>query len=230
MKTGYSSDLIDIVGKSMLFRNLDEDQIQHLLNFIGFSEKTYSREESIVLEDDVCDSLGIVLKGRIELQTIFPNGNVITHMDLEKSDVFGEALLFSKFNKYPVHIQSITQSKVLFIKKDKLMHGLLHHPILLQNFLTLLSTKLFVMNNKVKILSLDTIRKKVAYFLIEQYKIQKSLKIKCSLSRKQMAEHLAVQRPSLSRELIKMKEDGLIEFDEKDFVITDLEDLEAELF
>jgi CRP-like cAMP-binding protein len=222
--------LIDVLKKSVLFRNFNEEQIKHIVNFFQYKIVEYSKGQTIILEDDHCDSLGIILEGRVELQTIFGNGNVITHLELAVSDIFGEALLFSKHNNYPVYVQAATNAKIMFVSKEKLMHGLLHHPLLLQNFLALLSNKLYVMNNKVKVLSLDSIRKKVSYFLLQQYKQQKNTFIKCILNRKQMAEHLAVQRPSLSRELIKMKEDGLIDFEDKNFIILDLDRLEEQLF
>ncbi|HER24410.1 MAG TPA: helix-turn-helix domain-containing protein [Candidatus Atribacteria bacterium] len=61
---------------------------------------------------------------------------------------------------------------------------------------------------KVKMLSLENIRKKIENFLVEEYKKRRSNIIKVSLSRKEIAEHMGIQRPSLSRELIKMKKEG----------------------
>jgi len=40
-----------------------------------------------------------------------------------------------------------------------------------------------------------------------------------------MAEHMGIQRPSLSRELSRMREEGIIEFDKEFIVIKDLDDL-----
>jgi len=45
-----------------------------------------------------------------------------------------------------------------------------------------------------------------------------------------LSEHLAVERPSLSRELIHMKELGWIDFEQSRFTILDMEALEDELF
>ena len=46
-----------------------------------------------------------------------------------------------------------------------------------------------------------------------------------TMSRERMAEYLNVARPSLSRELIRMKEDGLIELENKSIYIADREAL-----
>ena len=222
--------MINILNQSELFKTLSNDQIEHLLNFIGTEIKTFEKNETLFLEDDICNSISIVLKGSIEIQTIFPSGKIITHLELQKSDVFGEGLIFSEKNNYPVSVQAKTKSEVLMIYKKNLIHGLLHHPILLQNFLSLLSNKLYYMNSKVKILSLSTLRKKIAMFLIAQSKEKNSLIFDIKLNRKKLSEHLAVERPSLSRELMKMKEDGLIDFEQSTFKILDIKSLENELF
>lgn len=221
--------MLDTLRRSQLFADFQNEQIEHLLRFIGTETATYKDREPLYLEDDECDRIGIILKGAVELQTIFQSGKVITHLTLGPSDVFGEGLLFSAENRYPVSIHSKGNSEILYIRKDHLIHGLLHHPILLQNFLSLLSNKLYFMNNKVKILSLSTLRKKIAFFLLEQYRLRGTRTFEIPLNRKRLAEHLAVERPSLSRELIRMREDGLIDFEQSSFKILDLEALEDDL-
>jgi len=85
------------------------------------------------------------------------------------------------------------------------------------------------MNRKIKNLSLDTIRKRVANFLLMQYKQSGKKMFQTGMSRKAMSDLMGIQRPSLSRELIKMKEDGLIDYDGDTFKIVDLEALEDAL-
>ncbi|BEP27706.1 Crp/Fnr family transcriptional regulator [Helicovermis profundi] len=212
-----------------LFKKLSDDNINHILGFIDNKTITYKKGSIIAFEGDDCDSLGIVLEGTVELQTIFPSGKISTVMQMEESDIFGEALIFSSYNKYPISIVSITNSKLILLKKDKILHLLMHHPVVLENFLFLLSTKLFVLNSKVKMLSLDTIRQKICTYLISESRNQNSLRVKVKLSRKHMAEHMAVQRPSLSRELIKMEKEGLIKVDKNYITIVNMDDFEMEL-
>jgi CRP-like cAMP-binding protein len=47
------------------------------------------------------------------------------------------------------------------------------------------------------------------------------------MSKQQFAEYIGVQRPSLSRELINMRDEGLIEFDRKTITILDIPALES---
>ena len=57
-----------------------------------------------------------------------------------------------------------------------------------------------------------TIRESIISYLDYERKKQNSNIIKLSMTKKALAERIGVQRTSLSRELAKMREDGLIEF------------------
>ncbi len=213
----------------ILFKHLNEANISSLLKVLQVKAVSYEKESIIALEGDRCTSLGIIAAGKIELQNIYPSGKVATLTTLMPGQCFGEAVLFSDQDHYPISAVAKTKSTILFIEKESIMHGLTHHPILLNNFLRLLSNKLTMMNRKIKVLSLDTIRQKVCNYLLKEYQTQKSVMIQTHMSRKAMAEHMSIQRPSLSRELIKMKEEGLIDFDKGTIKILSLEALEDEL-
>ncbi len=99
------------------------------------------------------------------------------------------------------------------------------YPIVLNNFMQLLSSKILLLNRKIKELSFETLRQKISNYLLSQYEIQNTLALILPMSRKNLAEHLGVQRPSLSREFVNMKNDGLIDFNKNLVQIKDLEAL-----
>jgi len=65
---------------------------------------------------------------------------------------------------------------------------------------------------------------------MDEYQKQKSKEIILPLSRKEMAEYLGVQRPSLSREFINMKDEGLIDFERNNVTLLDIPAIEDYLF
>lgn len=222
-------EYVSALQNCTLFRRLNEDNITALLRYLDVKSVTYEKDSIIGFEGEPCTKLGIVASGKVELQNIYPSGKVATLTTLMPGQSFGEAILFSDDDRYPISTVAKVKSTILFIDKRSIMHGLTHHPILLDNFLRLLSNKLVMMNQKVKVLSLDTIRQKVSNYLLKEYKIQGTPMIQTAMSRKDMAEHMSIQRPSLSRELIKMKEEGLIDFDKSTIKILDVDALEDEL-
>ena len=217
--------LSDNLKRCILFKELNSEDLSNFLNMSNYTTKKYPKGNMVVIEDSKCEELGILLEGLLEVQTHYPSGKLLTLARLKPAEIFGEAVLFSKMNKFPVTIGAIKDSKIMFIKKENLISYLINCHKFMENFLELLSNKLLILNKKVKMLSLESIRKKIGNFLMEEYKKQGSNIIKVSFSRKEMAEHMGIQRPSLSRELIKMRKEGIIEFDKKVIIIKDIKAL-----
>jgi len=214
--------LSDNLKRCILFKDMKYEDLSNFLNMSNYSIKKYFKGNVVVIEGNKCEELGILLEGLLEAQTLYPSGKLLTFVQLKPVETFGEAILFSKMNKFPATIGAIKDSKIMFIKKENLISCLTNCHKFMENFLELLSNKLLILNKKVKMLSLENIRKKIENFLMEEYKKQGSNIIEVSLSRKEMAEHMGIQRPSLSRELIKMREEGIIEFDKKVIIIKDM--------
>ncbi len=214
--------LSDNLKRCILFKDIKYEDFSNFLNMSNYTIKKYPEGNVVVIEGSNCEGLGILLEGLLEVQTFYPSGKLLTFSQLRPVEIFGEAILFSKVNKFPVTIGAIKDSKIMFIKKEDLISCLTNCHKFMENFLELLSNKLLILNKKVKMLSLESIRKKIENFLMEEYKKQRSNIIKVSLSRKEMAEQMGIQRPSLSRELIKMRKEGIIEFDKKAITIKDI--------
>ena len=214
--------LSDNLKRCILFKDIKYEDLSNFLNMSNYIIKKYPKGNMVVFEGSKCEELGILLEGLLEAQALYPSGKLLTLTRLKPVEIFGEAILFSKMSKFPATIEAIKDSKIMFIKKEDLINCLTNCHKFMENFLELLSNKLLMLNKKVKMLSLESIRQKIENFLREEYKKQKSNIIKVSLSRKEMAEHMGIQRPSLSRELIKMRDAGIIDFNKEVILIKDM--------
>ncbi len=223
----FMDHLLIPLSKCILFKNIKTDCLKKTIGMLAYHICEYPKDSTIAIEDDNCNQLGILLKGLLTVQTIYPSGKVLTLTQIGDSDIFGEVVLFSQAHQYPATITSLKDSKVLFIGRKALVELLSEHPCIMENFLSLLSNKLLMLNRKVKLLSLESIRQKISNYLLTQYKNKNSHTFSVSLSRKEMAEHMGIPRPSLSRELMKMKEEGIIDFEKNSFTIKDLDALEC---
>ena len=96
--------------------------------------------------------------------------------------------------------------------------------------MSLLSEKVIILNNKIKSLSLKTVKQKVVDYILQECISQKTNSIKLKGSKEDLALYLGIPRPSLSRELIKLRDEGLINFDRHAISVIDLENLEEVLF
>ena len=70
---------------------------------------------------------------------------------------------------------------------------------------------------KVEVVSKRTIREKLLAYLSIQTQLQGTRYFEIPLGRVELAEYLCVDRSALTRELAKMKEDGLIDYDRNCF-------------
>ncbi|BDR87306.1 Crp/Fnr family transcriptional regulator [Clostridium tetani] len=217
---------IEVLKNSIVFKNIEEKDIIKILDSINYTIKFFHREENIAIEEDPCQSLGIIISGNVEIQKIFASGKVITIDRLKQGNIFGEVIIFSNMRKYPATITAVQEASIMFISKEEILKLCSLNSKFLNNFMGLLSNKILMLNKKVKNLSYNSIRQKVSSYLLQEYEKRGNLILKLNISRKEMAGLLGVPRPSLSREMIKMKEEGLIDFNKNIIKILDEEALE----
>ena len=223
-------NIIKIIKKNQLFSGVSEENIKNISKDIKYYIKTYNKGEIIEHEDDECRSLSLVLSGVVEIQRLYLNGKYIVLNRLNEGDVFGEALVFSKARTYPATVISLNESKVLFIDKSDILKIFTKEEKVLENFISLLSNKVFILNSKIKSISFKSVRQKVIGYILNEVKEQKSNSIMLKNTKEEIAALLAIPRPSLSRELINLRNLGYIKFDRKKITVLDIESLEEELF
>lgn len=223
-------EIIKTIKKNQLFIGLSDESIRNVLKEIKYYIKTYSKGEIIAHEDDECKSLALVLFGTVEIQRLYSNGKYIVLSRLLQGDVFGEALVFSKSKTYPATVIALNECKMLFINKEDVLKICSYEEKVLENFISLLSDKVFILNSKIKSISFKSLRQKVINYILNEIKDQKSNSIILNNTKEEIASLLGIPRPSLSRELISLRDLGYIEFDRKIIRVLDVESLEEELF
>jgi CRP-like cAMP-binding protein len=87
---------------------------------------------------------------------------------------------------------------------------LLHDYKFVMRFIKALSQNSLGMNKKIVMLTQKTLRENILDYLKQQAVIQKSSEVILPVSKKELAERLGVQRPSLFRELKRLQADEVI--------------------
>jgi len=222
-------DYNESLKKSVLFRDLSLEEIDKVINAVEYNIKKYNSTDIIAIEDEDCNSIGVVLDGNIEIHKSFPSGKLVTINHFNSGNIFGEALVFTDRHKYPATIISSNDSCIMYIKREDIIKMMTLDSRILNRFMSVLSNRILMLNERLTNLTFDTLRKKISNILLIEYRKQKNNVLTLPYSRKKMAELLNVPRPSLSRELIKMKEDGLIDFYKNKFKIVNVQSLEETL-
>ena len=207
-----------------MFSKKSKEDILNLFNETNYNIKKYSKNNIIALEGDTCTSIGLVLEGNVDIKRML--GSKVIHLSsFSKGNVFGEVIAFSDINIYPATVIASSTCEIMFINKNDFIKFCTHNEEFLGMFLNTLTNKIFLLNNSITNLTFTNIRQKICNFLINEYKVQKSKNIKLNMTKEKLAESLGTTRPSLSRELINMKELGLIDYSRSHILILDLEEI-----
>ena len=101
---------------------------------------------------------------------------------------------------------------ILEINKTRLFQLFSDNHDFLKSYLEYVSDHTVILGDRIKHYVNRTIRESIISYLDYERKKQNSNIIKLNMTKKALAERIGVQRTSLSRELAKMREDGLIEY------------------
>lgn len=195
-----------------LFKEFDKRDLTLILNDKYLVQK-YGRNEIIYLQNEKAFTMDIILDGDVAVQSIDENGNILSIVSLSQGDMLGGNLIFSTKNEYPMTLISKNNTTLLRMEKDIILELCQTNKGFLEDLLEVLSDKALFLTTKIHSLAMKTIREKLMDFLIFESNRQESKKIELSLSKKELAEKFGVERPSLQRELKKMKDEGLIDYD-----------------
>jgi len=222
----------DALSKTSLFSGLDRATFHHYCSVTKV--RSFSRGEIVAAEGDICGSIGVVEQGQIAMQKYTSSGDFATIGLLGPGDFFGEDLIFGSNNDYTFTLEAMTQSEVLFVSKETLRSLLDKSPVILNNFLQMLSDRVNEQNGRIALLSQKSLRHKISFYLLELRTEQHpgsvgSVTVQLPVSKEVIAKLLAMPRPSFSRELIAMEKDGLLEVNGRNIRLVDVSVLENDV-
>ena len=195
-----------------LIKSIKSEEIQLFLNEGSFITTEYGKNNIVHFVGEICSKLEIILSGKVVIERIDESGNLMTIAEFFSGDVLGGNLMFSKNPYYPMTVTAKEATLILEINKDCLFNLFSDNHEFLRSYLEYVSDHTVILGDRIKHYVSRTIRESIVSYLDYECKKQNSNIIKLSMTKKALAERIGVQRTSLSRELAKMREDGLIEF------------------
>jgi len=209
------------IKKSTLLNTIPDELFQDFVKRSLLKISTYKKGQIIHFDGDICKSMEIILDGKVAVERIDEAGDLFTITEFYPDDVLGGSLIFSTKPHYPMTISARTNVTILEIKKDILLDFCFSNKEFLCTFLQLISDNTLLLGDKIKHYANRSIRDCICAYLRQEYQLQNTLKIALNTTKKALAERIGVQRTSLSRELQKMKQEGIIEYDSVSITILD---------
>ncbi|MGD1818825.1 MAG: Crp/Fnr family transcriptional regulator [Pleomorphochaeta sp.] len=225
-------ELINILKKCKVFSEKDEKEIESILLKINYKIKDYEEKDIILSPANKADNIGIILLGAVNIEKVFPTGKMILIERRQVGDLIGANSIFSKYEYSTNIVISCKASKILYIPKLDLLKLFLIDRKLMYNFIEILSNYSLMFEYKIGLLSLNSIKEKIAGYLIHALQFDEKIKtssniVELPFSKKDWAEFLNVSRTSLSRELKSLERERILTFDKRKIIINNMEKLNS---
>lgn len=214
-----------MVGIS-LFEGIEVEDLTAMLGCLKPKIDQYQKNDFIATAGNRFESVGIMLEGEAVVIKENAAGNRVVMDILKPGDIFGEVVVFATDSVWPGSVVAQGSSRVLFLPRQKILGQCQKvcpwHRTLIQNMLKIVSEKAMMLNKKVEYLTIKSMRGKIGAFLLDQYRRNGKNTFDLPMNRNEMADFLNVSRPSMSREMRRMKEEGIIDFHLSSVRIKDL--------
>lgn len=205
----------------ILFNGLHQTQVESIFSTIEVSEKRYQKDDLIVRYDQECRNLLIVMEGSVKGEMVDFSGKTIKIEDIESVRMLAPAFMFGQNNRYPVSIVANDEVLILSISRDNFLSLLMTEKRILTNYLNSISNRAQFLSNKIRFLSFQTIKGKIAHYLLQVRQKMQSDRFVLPKSHNELSELFGVARPSLSRAMSELAKDGYINTDGKMIEIAD---------
>ena len=192
-----------------IFKNLSDEDLDLIRSKTEFIEKSYSKGEYVFRSGDKSGDLFFLMEGRLNVYQIDSNGKRFIFQNFTKPTLFGEVYSYLE-EPFDFDSECATDSKVLIIKDFRKLFQPPCPENFLRSYINFLSQKCLTLSKKNQITSQASLRQKISKYLLEN---EKDGKVKLTMKREDFADYLSTTRPSLSRELSKMADEGIIKVD-----------------
>ena len=213
------ASMYEILTNSPFFNGLTAKEIKELLQTVNYKIVEYPAKEIYTLAGMPCKYADFILKGELISRMTGLSGKQVQIDRLKACVLIAPAFIFAKNNAMPVSVETAQHTTIMRMMPSELKHLIDTNERIRMNFIQLLSSIDVFLTQKLRMLSLFTVREKVAYFLIKAAKEQQSRTIKLSNSRQEIADTFGIQKFSLLRCLSEFEDNGAIKIDGKQITI-----------
>lgn len=215
----------DELQQAALFKDITGHELEGMLQCLGPYEKSYRKGEYIILEQDRVSCIGLVLAGTVDMVKEDVWGNKTILVRIRQHQLFGETFACSKDARASVTFCASGNCRILFLQFERVMHvcsnSCVFHHRLIENMVKEIADKNRRLLEKIEVVAKKTLREKIMAYLSRQAQLQDSRCFEIPLGRVELAEYLCTDRSALTRELSRMKADGLIDYKKNSFELID---------
>ena len=208
-----------------LFREITLQEWEEMELCGCMQKRRYKKGEMVFGMDDVVHEVGIVCSGGVNIENIdlWGNKSILSHVS--KGNVFAETYAFCQ-EPMRVDVVAVEDSEILFLNRNVLLDekhvSLTWSAKLVRNLLQIAMQKNLILSQRIFCTAPKTIRSRLLIYLSAQARRVGSDSFAIPFDRQQLADYLNLDRSALSKELGKMRDEGILEFHKNQFRVLDL--------
>lgn len=206
-----------------LFLGMTENELRDCTTALSAREKHYKKGQQILRAGNTTDSMGLVLSGSVTIESndMWGNCSILSHVG--KGGSFAETYAMTHGEVLLVDVIANEDCRILFIAIGRLDHSFAYTESwrfkVLANLLAISTQKNLALAGRSFHTSSKSIRGRVLSYLNTISLQMHSVEFDIPFDRRQLADYLNVERTALSKELSKMKAEGIIAFRKNHFKI-----------
>ena len=204
-----------------LFQGLDMEEINEVLQKFHGLIKHFPKSDYIYLAGDCVENLCVVLEGTVQMikEDIWGEKAIIAN--LGAGSVFAENFLGRLGDRSVVSYFVASDSEVLMLPLGRMLFDSNTNSKasqrLMCNIVSILADNNTRLIEKTEILCKKTLRSKILAYMEQEARNNGSRSFTIPFNRTDLANYLDADRSALTRELARMKEEGLIDFTKNSF-------------
>ena len=205
-------------------KNIPDNQRDSFLNELNIKTKSFKKGDWIAQQGDTVHALYILLKGSVKTEMISEAGTVLNIETIQAPNPLASAFLFADNNQFPVDVVALEDVEIIMISKETIMKQLANNEKFLQCFMTFNSNRVHFLSERLKLLSTKTIKGKLSQYILSR---TNNMCFSMEMNKSALAEYFGVARPSLSRSIAEMIDEGIISLKGKNGKVLDINKLKG---
>ena len=193
--------------------------------------KLFSAGELLFSEGEPCNGLHIIARGKVRLFKTSVNGREQVLSVNVSGESVAEIPVFDG-GPYPASAVALEETEIVFISRRDFNAYCLEHPEVPLKVLTVVGARLRNLVGIIEELSFTTIRQRLISVLLklaqsEGRKTARGIEFQLPASHQELANQLGTVRELISRNLMRLQAEGLLDVDARQIVVKDMKGLNA---
>lgn len=198
------------IAKHYLFSALNDAERDTLLK--DASRQRYRANSLIFQKGEAASAFYLIIEGEVRIYFATPDGREKTIRTFAAPNSFADAVMFMHHDTYPANAATISDCELLAVRIDSFRDILENRPELYSAIIGHLIAHIQILSEQVEMLSVmdskQRLLRHIKQLLPPNWRNNHTYPI--SMSKKDLANHLAMRPETLSRTLRHVEEDGTL--------------------